>query len=158
MIPALEYDSESSSSTPDDIRDEDWTEEQNEDHADNVKKSYSCGICHKTFKYKSPLEIHMRVHTGEKPYECKYCGKKFAQIGYCKVHERTHTGEKPYECAVCIKKFTRSTLLRKHLRRHSECALEVSTDNKVDRKNRDKNNDRTHNEEVLMGKFCSEEE
>lgn len=30
----------------------------------------SCEICNKSFKHKSELRMHMRVHTGWKPYVC----------------------------------------------------------------------------------------
>ena len=43
----------------------------------NSSKSFDCGICERTFKYKSQLTIHNRSHIGKKPYNCEYCDKSF---------------------------------------------------------------------------------
>eukprot|EP00057_Strongylocentrotus_purpuratus_P029706 XP_011684180.1 PREDICTED: zinc finger protein 585A [Strongylocentrotus purpuratus] len=56
----------------------------------HVLRPFSCDICSKRFTHRSYLEIHVRIHTGEKPYSCKYCGKTFSQTSSRNAHERIH--------------------------------------------------------------------
>lgn len=46
------------------------------------------------------LDVHQKIHIGEKKYLCKFCGNSFLSKGQLKVHERSHTGEKPFNCEV----------------------------------------------------------
>lgn len=64
----------------------------------NVKAFY-CPICKKHFK--GHLAQHIRTHGKSKLYNCDECGVSFAQNSQLNVHRRIHSGERPFRCRVC---------------------------------------------------------
>ena len=44
-------------------------------------------------------------------YWCDFCGKTFRAKDYINVHIKLHTGERPYVCGICARGFVSLTLL-----------------------------------------------
>ncbi|KAM9531000.1 uncharacterized protein ACWYII_042461 isoform 1-T1 [Salvelinus alpinus] len=82
-------------------------------------KRFPCMFCNKGFSCPQKVEIHQRVHTGEKPYSCAQCRMRFTQAGNLKRHQRVHTGEKPYSCTQCHMCFAQTGHLKMHLKVHT---------------------------------------
>ncbi|GAB1604198.1 zinc finger protein 2 homolog [Argonauta hians] len=83
------------------------------------EKLFQCNYCPKQFVHRDKLQIHERTHTGEKPFHCTYCPKQFSRKDKLKIHETVHTGAKPYHCEFCLKQFSRGDKLQIHRRIHT---------------------------------------
>lgn len=84
-----------------------------------VHRRHQCPHCERTFNTVSMLNIHVRVHTGERPFVCEHCPKAFATRSGLDLHVRRHLGVKPYACPVCDRRFVENSNLRVHMRTHT---------------------------------------
>ncbi|KAE8301108.1 hypothetical protein D5F01_LYC01274 [Larimichthys crocea] len=90
------------------------------------ERLFVCAYCGKAFNRPKKVEIHQRVHTGEKPFSCSTCGKTFSEAGNLRKHQRVHTGEKPYNCGLCGRGFAWIRNLKTHQQKsHPEIYTEV---------------------------------
>ncbi|XP_070404323.1 zinc finger protein 260 isoform X2 [Nothobranchius furzeri] len=83
------------------------------------QKPFFCELCEQRFSSKTNLNRHMRVHTGQKPLACVLCEQRFRDKCALKSHMNVHTGQKPFFCELCGQRFSRKTNLNSHIKVHT---------------------------------------
>ena len=91
-----------------------------EDPEGNI--TYKCKECGIVFDKKWSMNVHIRVHTGERPYVCEVaeCGANFARPQNLWRHHKTHSQEKPHSCPICAKAFCERKDMMSHIVVHDE--------------------------------------
>lgn len=80
---------------------------------------FTCHLCGKSFKWKANLNLHLKVHNGER-VKCDSCGKEFARRGDLVRHRRSHQGLRPHACQLCPRTYADRAALNKHMKSHQE--------------------------------------
>eukprot|EP00063_Salmo_salar_P076019 XP_014050854.1 PREDICTED: zinc finger protein 184-like [Salmo salar] len=83
------------------------------------EKRFPYSFCGKVFSFPKPVQLHQRMHTGEKLFGCHLCHASFSRSFNLKRHQRVHTGEKIYSCTQCEKRFSHQHHLKRHQRVHT---------------------------------------
>ncbi|XP_044262801.1 zinc finger protein 239-like [Tribolium madens] len=89
-------------------------------HAPPDDKPFKCKVCTKAFAKKYNLNVHTRIHSGERPYVCSQCGKTYSTRSNLSTHiNSTHCDKKRHHCKLCDMSFVHPRVLRIHMRKHT---------------------------------------
>ncbi len=79
------------------------------------KKDFPCSHCEKVFSYKSHLNRHMQIHTGQFSFYCEICRRGFNERNFYTAHMNKHEG-RTFPCEYCSKNYYTERSLMLHVR------------------------------------------
>ena len=79
--------------------------------------AHKCSYCHKLFSNEEELSLHK---TKEHRVECEVCNKTFSRLAYLEVHIKVHEGDKRFNCSTCFKGFDSESDYRLHVKLHPD--------------------------------------
>ncbi len=89
---------------------------------------FMCDICGQVLRDRPALNLHLKIHTGEKNKICSFCGKTFLRSYNLKAHvAHTHQTERPYLCNQCGSAYAFKYELNRHMQKHGEARFVCDT-------------------------------
>uniref|UniRef100_A0A182NEP4 Protein krueppel n=1 Tax=Anopheles dirus TaxID=7168 RepID=A0A182NEP4_9DIPT len=89
-------------------------------------ESCECSSCGRTFRFRSSLRAHARLHTvdtnDDRIFKCSQCERQFMRLAHLRSHEISHSDKTPFGCGLCALKFKRKQHLTAHLKIHQGTA------------------------------------
>ncbi|CAL4152807.1 unnamed protein product, partial [Meganyctiphanes norvegica] len=84
----------------------------------------------KTFQYKNILKDHHNIHTGKKPYQCSECDQTFRQKSHLQRHKKMHTtyesGQlQSHQCWYCGNAYRYREGLKRHMKKKHKGQIET---------------------------------
>lgn len=86
----------------------------------NPRQKYPCEVCGILIKGVAYVASHMELHKeggGSRKVSCSVCSKRFYK-SHLQDHMAIHTGELKYSCTICARKFRAKTNLITHMKTH----------------------------------------
>lgn len=76
-------------------------------HCTSVHKLLTCDLCCRTYTTMAGLNIHKKMHLGEKGGcpKCPVCGRILPGLSYLKRHMLKHSDYKAFSCDKCGKSY-----------------------------------------------------
>ncbi|GBM38295.1 Zinc finger protein 333 [Araneus ventricosus] len=88
-------------------------------HAVAGPSHFICDACDECFFFKSQIDRHYVIHSGEKSFSCQICEQKFSVKWNLRRHMLTHSEQKAHECDGCHKVCTQKANLVRYYRNHT---------------------------------------